>query len=140
MLNQSFSAENLRSIYEYENRRGKGLDKRFFPVLQAINQELTAKGKQLRAVRRANPDMPKEQLEALVQPHREEIRKIRDRREVELQSEMARLGISIASRGFRFHLAKSRVLEARRCIRQATQLRPTSFRGSCNGSSLTYTM
>ena len=106
MLNQSFSADNLRAIYELENRRGKGVDKRFFPTVQSINQELTAKRKQLRAVRRANLGLSQEQFGTLAQPYLADIEKIRERREVELQSEMERLSKSVASRSFRFELEK----------------------------------
>jgi hypothetical protein len=106
MLDQSFSLENLRAIYETENRRGKGVDKRFFPVLHAINQELTAKRTQLRAVRRANLGMSEDDLNVVTEPYLADLKNIRDRRETQLQLEMERVSQSIASRSFRLNLQR----------------------------------
>lgn len=106
MLDQSFSASNLRDVYELENRRGKGIDKRFFPTLHAINRELTAQRDKLRKIRRDNPSLPADQLIVLTDPVFQEISSIRDRREKALLIEMDLLAAKLASGGFRLTLNK----------------------------------
>jgi len=40
MLNQSFNIENLRRIFDYENRRGVYLEGRFFPEIEEVAQAI----------------------------------------------------------------------------------------------------
>jgi len=40
MLDQLFSEENFRKILDYENRRGKYLEGRFFPEIHSVTAEI----------------------------------------------------------------------------------------------------
>jgi len=42
MLNQSFSADNFRKIFDYENRKGVNLESEFFPEVERITAKLKA--------------------------------------------------------------------------------------------------
>lgn len=42
MLNQSFSADNFRKIFDYQNRKGINLESKFFPDVEIITAKLKA--------------------------------------------------------------------------------------------------
>jgi len=48
MLDQSFSTENLRRIFDLENRTGNYLEGRFFPHIEKITQRIKDKKRDLR--------------------------------------------------------------------------------------------
>jgi hypothetical protein len=58
MLDQLFTAENFRKIYDVENRRGHDLVARFFPTLEPNVRDLKDKVQELRAVRSRKNSLP----------------------------------------------------------------------------------
>lgn len=42
MLKQSFTADNFRKIFDYENRKGVNLEGEFFPEIAKIIQDIKA--------------------------------------------------------------------------------------------------
>jgi len=55
MLDQMFTAENFRRIYDTENRKGVDLATRFFPTLEPLTHALRDKVKEIRDLRKVEP-------------------------------------------------------------------------------------
>jgi hypothetical protein len=81
MLDQTFSAQNFRRVYDIENRRGRNVDRAFFPALVDASARITAASAAIRAARRANFGVADEALNAILQPLREVLRAERAERE-----------------------------------------------------------
>ncbi|MGN7721206.1 antiviral reverse transcriptase Drt3a [Chitinophaga sp. 22620] len=56
MLDQSFSAENFRSILDYENRKGKDIGSLFFPAVATIIQSIKQINGQIRDAKKRLPE------------------------------------------------------------------------------------
>lgn len=54
MLDQTFTTENFRKIYDRENRRGLNLEDRFFPTLAGLTDEIRARTGEIRELRRSS--------------------------------------------------------------------------------------
>lgn len=52
MLDQTFTTENFRKIYDRENRRGLNLEERFFPTLAGLTDEIRKLTGEIRDLRR----------------------------------------------------------------------------------------
>ncbi len=52
MLDQTFTTENFRKIYDRENRRGLNLEDRFFPTLAGLTEDIRALTGEIRQLRR----------------------------------------------------------------------------------------
>lgn len=51
MLDQTFTAENFRRIYDYENRKGEDLEGRFFPALQVETATIRQNREEIKALK-----------------------------------------------------------------------------------------
>lgn len=63
MLDQSFSAENFRRIFDLENRRGRNFDEQFFPTLQPLTQQIHLAAEAIGDLRRRKASMSHAQFE-----------------------------------------------------------------------------
>lgn len=63
MLNQSFTADNFRKIFDYENRKGRYLEGKFFPEIEEITNKLKDNASELKALRKTKPSIPKNDYE-----------------------------------------------------------------------------
>jgi hypothetical protein len=52
MFDQSFSVENFRRIFDYENRKGINLDGKYFPSIKEISEDLKEIQSKLKDLRR----------------------------------------------------------------------------------------
>ncbi len=52
MLDQTFTTENFRKIYDRENRRGMNLEERFFPNLAGLTDDIRSLTGEIRELRR----------------------------------------------------------------------------------------
>lgn len=68
MLDQAFSARNFRRIYDCENRRGRNVDRRFFPNVVEASGRISAASERIRNKRRENESLGKPELKALLEP------------------------------------------------------------------------
>lgn len=64
MLDQMFTAENFRRIYDAENRKGVDLASRFFPTLEPFTFAVRDKVQDIRALRKAEATMTADDFEA----------------------------------------------------------------------------
>lgn len=81
MLDQAFSARNFRRIYDFENRRGRNVDRRFFPALVEASARISAVTARIREQRRANSGMNKDDMRALLTPLYAELDVVRNERD-----------------------------------------------------------
>jgi hypothetical protein len=56
MLNQSYSSENFIKILEFENRKGRNIEKEFFPDVFALTKEISNVNRDIAIEYRANKD------------------------------------------------------------------------------------
>ena len=64
MLDQMFTAENFRRIYDAENRKGADLATRFFPTLEPLTLAVRDKVKDIRDLRKVKATLTTEDFEA----------------------------------------------------------------------------
>lgn len=103
MLDQTFSAQNLRRIYDVENRRGRNVDRAFFPDLVESSARITAASAAVRAARRANAAASADALNLILQPLRERLREERGIREALVDTKMEEVAQAILA-GYQIQL------------------------------------
>jgi len=64
MLDQMFTAENFRHIYDAENRKGVDLATRFFPTLETFTHAVRDKVQEIRDLRKADATLPADDFKA----------------------------------------------------------------------------
>lgn len=81
MLDQMFTAENFRRIYDAENRKGFDLANRYFPSLEPLTLAVRAKVQEIRDHRAAQATMNAEVFEATLLVLQNELAALRARSE-----------------------------------------------------------
>ncbi len=116
-INQSFSPENFRAIFDYENRRGVYLEGRFFPQIAKLTDRIKAGVADIRGLRKRrgtlSPDTFKEQHSQL----NEGLHELQDKKEKMLADELERMSREIAAPGFRVILSEVRLPSGRRAYK-----------------------
>lgn len=64
MLDQMFTAENFRRIYDAENRKGLDLATRYFPTLEPFTLAVRGKVQEIRDLRKVGPTLTADDFEA----------------------------------------------------------------------------
>lgn len=103
MLDQRFSAENFRRIYDLENRRGANLERQFFPSLSAFTDTIRALRNDLQNVKAQGTQADPVQVAEL----KEKIANEKDLKEAEIDRLLERLAADIRETGFRLDLKKA---------------------------------
>lgn len=103
MLDQTFSAENFRRIYDIENRRGRNVDHQFFPNLVEASARITAASAAIRTARKVNSAASADKLAEILQPLKERLRIEREAREDLVEAEMESVAHSVLS-GYQIQL------------------------------------
>lgn len=85
MLDQSFSTENFRKIFDEENRKGNDVASHFFPIVKDINANIKSLKKKIKAEK---DDSLKEKLN-------EQLNEQKERKETELSKELEKLSFEI---------------------------------------------
>lgn len=105
MLDQTFSAHNFRRVYDIENRRGRNVDRAFFPALVDASARITAASAAIKAARRANIGLGEDPLNALLLPLRETLRTERADREALIDTTMEEVSQAVFN-GYQIQLEK----------------------------------
>ena len=105
MLNQLFSEENFRKILDYENRKGRYLEGRFFPESRQITEELkecTAEIKNLkRQMRTLGPDTQEaEKLKRKIDELGDSRKVLREEKEKSLTDRLEKISYEINKKNF----------------------------------------
>ena len=77
MLDQMFTAENFRRIYDAENRKGADLAARYFPVLEPLTLAVREKVKGIRDLRKIKATLTTEDFESQLSALRIELFKLK---------------------------------------------------------------
>ncbi|MFD1106193.1 hypothetical protein [Sphingobium olei] len=89
MLDQTFSAQNFRRVYDIENRRGRNVDRAYFQLLVDASARITAASAAVRAARKAHVGLADDALNVILHPLREALRAERANRETLIDTTMA---------------------------------------------------
>ena len=92
MLDQSFSPENFRKIFDIENRKGNYLEGRFFPDLLKVTQEVQRKKYEYETHKSKKKELNSEEFEKSLKSLGQELRQLKDAREVKISEEL--VGVS----------------------------------------------
>ena len=104
MLDQTFSVQNLRKIYDHENRRGRNVDRAFFPELVEASAKISAKSERIRDTRKTFANLEKQALQNKLTPLYEQLKQLRIEREELLDSKLQDISKAIASKSFKLSL------------------------------------
>ena len=81
MLKQSFTAENFRKIFDYENRKGENLEGEFFPDIAEISKDLKVCKQNLRALKKKKATLSEDEYQEEQTKIREERSDLKKKRE-----------------------------------------------------------
>jgi len=97
MLNQSFTTENFRDIFDRENRRGRFLEREFFPEIEKIVNEVKACTVRIRQLHRKKGTLSQEYFEEEKSKLKQKKRELTAEKEVLLTRELDKVASIIAS-------------------------------------------
>ncbi|WP_445369275.1 antiviral reverse transcriptase Drt3a [Methylomonas sp. BW4-1] len=101
MLDQSFSVENFRKIFDYENRKGSYLEGRYFPEIEEVTKQLkTCVGK----IKKLKVELPNYEELKLALNSEKEI--LKDKKEKLLNIELEKICHIVSRNDFSFNLIK----------------------------------
>lgn len=103
MLEQSFTAENLRRIFDYENRKGANLEKEFFPDVAKINNELKKIRKHIKS---RKPGLSKEDYREEKKKYGEKRNDLKQRKEKILAEKLDQISAEISDKNFKIEIRK----------------------------------
>lgn len=104
MLEHSFTAENFRKIFDYENRKGSNLGRRFFPDVAKIDGKLKAHDKKFRKLRETKSKLSKEDYEEEKEKLKEERRNLKQKKEETLIKELEQISADVTNKNFKIKL------------------------------------
>ena len=96
MFDQSFTSENFRKIFDYENRKGNYLEGKFFPEIAKIMEELKQNIAEIRGLKRNQQSLDNEIYETkrIELSQRREV--LRNKKEELLLKELEKLSLKIS--------------------------------------------
>lgn len=107
MLDQAFSAQNFRRIYDRENRRGRNVDNRFFPELVVASAAISAASSNIRDFRRDNSNLSKTEMDAALVPLYTILNEARSNREVLVDEAMKLVSAEASAKAFQLSLTSA---------------------------------
>ncbi|MAY33591.1 MAG: reverse transcriptase [Rhodovulum sp.] len=102
MLDQSFSAENFRKIFDIENRKGNYLEGEFFPEVESKSQEVQACIGELRILRSEKDKHTPEDYEAIRVSLSDKLETLRKEREEMLHAKLEEVSSNVCAKDFSF--------------------------------------
>lgn len=106
MLDQSFSTDNFRKIFDLENRKGNYLEGDFFPELEKLSQKVQASSHALRDIRRNRGSYTPEKYQELKSKAKEQLESVRSDWESELVKQLDVVSSEVCDRNFSFGLTE----------------------------------
>lgn len=102
MLDQSFSADNFRKIFDLENRRGNYLEGKYFPKLKRLRQKVQEGSRELWNFRRRKNLYTSEEYQYLKSKASEKLATHKCKWEIELMNRLGKVSSEICARNFSF--------------------------------------
>lgn len=100
MLDQSFSAENFRIIFDYENRKGNYLEREFFPAIEDITKEIKTVSAKIREHRKTKSETSIDTYEEEKERLNKEKNELKENKEILLLEELEEIARDIAKEDF----------------------------------------
>lgn len=104
MLNQSFTADNFRKIFDYENRKGVYLEGEFFPEVEKITKELKRCATEFRDLKKKKDSLSAADYESQKTALNEKKEKFREKKETLLTEELEAISSEITDGNFSIKL------------------------------------
>lgn len=106
MLDQMFTAENFRLIYDAENRKGVDLAARYFPVLEPHTSAIRDKVKNIRDLRKAEPSLKPKDFEAQMLALKDELAGLKEAKSTVIDELMDDISQRVPKPGFKIVLSQ----------------------------------
>lgn len=107
MLDQAFTTENFRKLYDRENRRGVNLESRFFPGLADLTEEIRARTSEIKQLRRTPGFTESATLQAQVETIQSERAEWKKRKEDAVDAELEVLAADARADSFAISLRRA---------------------------------
>lgn len=102
MLDQSFSAENFRKIFDIENRKGIYLEGEFYPTIASINKEIKEANEEIRKLKRRG--LSKEEFIEEREKINEKKEELKDKKQEKLIAELNHVSYNVTSPAFKLDI------------------------------------
>jgi hypothetical protein len=106
MLDQMFTAENFRRIYDAENRKGLDLATRYFPSLEMHTLEIREKVKDIREHRALELTMSSDKFEEILLVLKAELKKLKAAKSDAIDDLMDEICLKVVKPSFRIDLSQ----------------------------------
>jgi hypothetical protein len=106
MLDQMFTAENFRRIYDAENRKGLDLATRYFPMLEPHTLAVRDKVKDIRDHRALEPTMAAEVFEATLLTLKAELAALKSKKSAAVDDLMDDISQKVLKSSFKINLSQ----------------------------------
>lgn len=104
MLDQMFTAENFRKIFDRENRKGNDLGKEFFPDVATVSQRIKDKNAELRKLRSRRAKLSPEDFDSDRNDLIQNIRQLKSERSDLVDKELELISQKITSTAYKITL------------------------------------
>lgn len=106
MLDQMFTAENFRRIYDRENRKGLDLAGRYFPDLEPHTLAVRNKVQEIRAHRSNESSLKAEDFKQQLDVLKSELVQLKDTKSAAIDKEMDEISLKVLRPGFKIELSQ----------------------------------
>lgn len=106
MLDQSFTLDNLRKIFDYENRKGNYLEGLFFPEIEAVSKDIKKCMGEIKLLRTNKANMSFANYNSQKTLLEERKNKLKNKKETMLIKELEKISETICSSKFCFNVKK----------------------------------
>ena len=106
MLDQMFTAENFRRIFDVENRKGLDVAGLYFPHLSPMTHAIRDKVAEIRQWRKDKPSLPATAFEAGESKLKTELVELKAQKSAAIDVEMEKLSAIVAKNGFKLELTQ----------------------------------
>ena len=126
MLDQSFSAENFRKIFDIENRKGNYLEGEFFPEIESKSQEVQSCIGELRSLKTEKDNHTPEEYETARISLSDNLETLRKEREEMLHAKLEEVSSNVCANDFSFGIREVDIGNPRKFLWPNEVLRHTS--------------
>jgi hypothetical protein len=107
LLDQTFTTENFRRVFDLETRKGANLEERFFPQLEGFTSQIRVINEGIRLLRRQRANLSVDSYNSQLTVLRSTHESLKVAKEDALRAALEAMGEQIRSTGFRVGLTKS---------------------------------
>lgn len=106
MLDQMFTAENFRRIFDSENRKGINLAGRFFPSLESHTRSIREKIEEIRSLRSERSNYKPEEFVAQSDKLKEELKRLKSNKSKAINLQMESVSSKVRMSSFKLALTR----------------------------------